>query len=342
MKPFSALLLLFLLATLLPAQEDNRRTITRNVTLDSSVFAVTDQVLVIAMNAGHNLLMTRENRSLDVTLLAPVEEVVIRFLAGERAGEAHELYVENTDSIDIKWDAEQAALTTNARPAERYAALARFRERTGTETDGGRVAERLTAAILADSLSAFSVELLRDYLDRFGADTNGYRHIVSVLDADERYHTPKIAGLLSRMRNAIEPLRIDLTAYDLEAFDTGDRKEPAPDRPTLIKVWFVNCAPCVADDRRIAADRKQDQFPAVRLIGLSIDREASVWRNYLQEKEAAGRHYRFNELRDFSDLIARVGVGGTMPLYLLLDPAGYLVETFNRYTDVKAYLAQDR
>lgn len=286
--------------------------------------------------------MTRDNRSLDVPLLAPVEEVVIRFMAGERAGEAHELYVENTDSIVIAWNAEQVALTTNARPVERYAALARFRERMTAETDGGQVAELTTDAILADSLSAFSVEYLRDYLERFGADTTGYRHIVSTLDADERYHTPKVAGLLSRMRNAIEPLRIDLTAYDLEAFDTYPPQESVSNGPTLIKVWFVNCPPCVADDRRIAADREQGQFPAVHLIGLSIDRETSVWRTYLREKEAAGSHYRFSELRDFGDLMARVGVGGTMPLYLLLDSDGFLVETFNRYADVKTYLVKGR
>jgi hypothetical protein len=343
MKPTPALLAFgLLLTTLLPAQEDNRRTIIRSVTLDTSVYAVADQVLVSAMNAGHNLLMTRNNRSLDVPLLAPVEEVLIRFMAGERAGETHELYVENTDSIVIAWDAEQAALTTNAYPTEREARWQRFRAWADQEQDAPAVAERLVAAVLADSLSVFSEHYLSYYRDRFATDTTGHRQIVTALAADERYRSHQVATLLAKLRNAIEPLRVDLSAYDLEVFAAAD-EEPLPAaRPTVVKLWFVNCPPCIADNRAIAADRDQGRFPAVDLIGLSIDQRSSTWRSYLEKTTESGWNYRFNDGREFRDFLARVGADGTMPLYLLLDPAGYLVETFNRYAEVKAYLEEDR
>jgi hypothetical protein len=67
-----------------------------------------------------------------------------------------------------------------------------------------------------------------------------------------------------------------------------------------------------------------------------------VWRNYLQKQEGTGLHYRFNDQQDFSDLIASVGADGRMPLYLLLDSGGYLVEVFNWYREWKAYLAAGR
>jgi hypothetical protein len=88
MKLISALLALCLLfvAIPLPAQEDNRRTLTRSVTLDTSVFAVAEELLFLATNTGYVLPVDREHPVVTIPLRAPVEKAAIRFMAGERGG----------------------------------------------------------------------------------------------------------------------------------------------------------------------------------------------------------------------------------------------------------------
>ncbi len=85
----------------------------------------------------------------------------------------------------------------------------------------------------------------------------------------------------------------------------------------LIDFWFVGCAPCIADHKRI----KSELYPefkksGVKIIGMSIDPDHLLWSNFVKKNNHPWQNYRI--LKEFGNFADEMAVSG-YPTYFVVD-----------------------
>ncbi|SCY27518.1 Thioredoxin-like [Nonlabens sp. Hel1_33_55] len=105
----------------------------------------------------------------------------------------------------------------------------------------------------------------------------------------------------------------------------------------LIDAWFVACPPCVTDHKIMAEELELLESKGVKVIGISIDQEYDVWKEYLVKNKYNWQNYRVNpdKPRDELDKDLRLGA---YPNYFLLNGNRNILISTNSYDEIKEYL----
>jgi thiol-disulfide isomerase/thioredoxin len=130
---------------------------------------------------------------------------------------------------------------------------------------------------------------------------------------------------------------------DLHNFDFYDTKNqlaqlspPGGDSLVLLDFWFLGCKPCMEQHQTLRTEWGSTEWPArVRLVGISIDREAEDWSAYLEQHRLDWPNYRTGP----RDLARHLGLRG-FPTYVLLDPSGRVLRKCHSYAEMRSFLHQ--
>lgn len=95
-------------------------------------------------------------------------------------------------------------------------------------------------------------------------------------------------------------------------------------------MWFINCPPCLKDHKLIATKQDFLKKHNVELIGISIDKDYSDWKNYLETNNYSWQNFR--EIDSLKRITADMGIW-SFPTYLHLDNEGNIKARFNSFSD---------
>jgi thiol-disulfide isomerase/thioredoxin len=105
----------------------------------------------------------------------------------------------------------------------------------------------------------------------------------------------------------------------------------------LLDLWFVNCPPCVRDHKIISKKLKSLEDNNIELIGISIDKNYSKWKNYLKSNSYNWRNFR--EVDSLKKITSDLGISD-FPTYILIEDNGRIKIKFNSYEDIENYLIE--
>lgn len=103
----------------------------------------------------------------------------------------------------------------------------------------------------------------------------------------------------------------------------------------LIDLWFVNCPPCVKDHKIISKNLDFLKKKNIELIGISIDKDYSKWKTYLETHNYDWKNFR--EIDSLKTITKDLGISG-FPTYVLLKDTGKIETIFNSYKQIEDYL----
>jgi len=106
---------------------------------------------------------------------------------------------------------------------------------------------------------------------------------------------------------------------------------------TILDVWFVGCAPCIADHKKI-----KNLLPVLRqkkaeLVSISNDDSYRTWRNYLRKNFYAWRQYKKPATAE--NIIRQLGIA-TFPTYVILDNTGKIILSTRSLDEVMKLVSQ--
>ena len=104
----------------------------------------------------------------------------------------------------------------------------------------------------------------------------------------------------------------------------------------LLDLWFIECAPCLADHKIMAGKREFLNSKNVELIGISIDQEQAEWKNFIAQKK-----YYWQNLREVDDPDKKLRTHlliSVFPTYLLIDGEGNILQRSNSYEEIEKHL----
>lgn len=104
----------------------------------------------------------------------------------------------------------------------------------------------------------------------------------------------------------------------------------------LLDLWFVNCAPCVEDHKRIVTQLDKLKDNNIELIGISTDNDYSKWKSYLEKHHYNWTNYR--EVENHDDRLRAKMLISDFPTYFLIDDQGKILKRTNRYSDIEKLL----
>ncbi|WP_127139779.1 TlpA family protein disulfide reductase [Flagellimonas marinaquae] len=103
----------------------------------------------------------------------------------------------------------------------------------------------------------------------------------------------------------------------------------------LLDFWFVNCPPCIRDHKLISKKLGLLKEKKVELIGISTDRNHSVWKEYLKKQNYNWKNYR--EIDSLKRVTKDMAIW-SFPTYLLLKSNGEIKARYNSFRDFEKAL----
>jgi len=144
--------------------------------------------------------------------------------------------------------------------------------------------------------------------------------------------------VLERVNTKLNDYPIDLSKYSFrDLSDEPVKIELETGKKYLIDAWFVNCPPCVVDHKIVATDLDLFEAKKVEIIGLSVDQEHEVWKQYLEKNNYNWRNYRVDQNKPQDELSKDLRLGA-FPNYILLNGSGKIEFSTNSYEEIKKHL----
>lgn len=145
-------------------------------------------------------------------------------------------------------------------------------------------------------------------------------------------------NVFEKVNTKLNDYPIELSKYsflDIEnetkelRLDTGSRY--------LIDAWFVACPPCVADHKVMAGELNLFDDKGIKIIGISVDQEYDVWKEYLVKNKYNWSNFRVDDNKPSDELKKDLRLG-VYPNYFLLNEYGNILISTNSYEEIKEYL----
>lgn len=130
-----------------------------------------------------------------------------------------------------------------------------------------------------------------------------------------------------------------IALQDFQFYNTDGKPtfiSPVKGKKYLLDLWFIECAPCLADHKIMAGKRELLNSSSVELIGISIDQDQAEWKNFLSQNK-----YYWQNLREVDDPDKKLRTHlliSAFPTYLLLDSEGNILQRSNSFAEIEKYL----
>ncbi|ADF51858.1 putative lipoprotein/thioderoxin [Zunongwangia profunda SM-A87] len=137
--------------------------------------------------------------------------------------------------------------------------------------------------------------------------------------------------------------KLRITELDIHSFSFYNLKNDivklnfVKDKTYLIDLWFANCPPCVKDHKVISKKLNFLENNNIELIGISIDKEHSKWKNYLKTNQYNWKNVR--QIDSLKTITQELGISA-FPTYLLIDNGREIKITFNAFEEIENYLTE--
>jgi hypothetical protein len=164
--------------------------------------------------------------------------------------------------------------------------------------------------------------------------TKRLQEALTDLNPDLKYHT--VFNVPQKIEKLLSLKQIDIGKYAYKTVSGEDTKIVLDASKTyLLDLWFVNCPPCIKDHKKFKENLSLLKENNIEFIGLSRDQDQEKWAKFVQEKSYPWKNYR-QAAYDGSmteDLMITV-----FPTYFLIEGDGTILQSFNAYNDVAAYI----
>lgn len=156
---------------------------------------------------------------------------------------------------------------------------------------------------------------------------------------DSKSTEPEIVREVVQPQDGIEKMQavVEGASMPLGQLTTIDRTEQSSEsfkgKALVLNYWATWCKPCMVDTPRF--QETAAEFPNVKFVSISIDRDFETWQSFIQDKNWSGSHYwiGMNETNpmysfSYSDLNAGdiKGVHVALPKYIIIGADGTIIK----------------
>jgi thiol-disulfide isomerase/thioredoxin len=211
-----------------------------------------------------------------------------------------------------------------------------YRELIQNKADSITIDNFLLENISQNTQSPFSYNIANPYIYRNQNDKAKIGKLFDILSTQSDTLKNHFISIHGKIENILK----------VNSLNTGDYKfvnienevsliELDKSKTYLLDFWFINCPPCIKDHKLISKKLDFLKEKNIELIGISIDRNHSKWKNYLKK-----HNYNWKNFREIDSLkrVTKDMAIWSFPTYLHLDNTGEIKARFNSFEDFEKTL----
>lgn len=197
------------------------------------------------------------------------------------------------------------------------------------KSDSSAIDNFLLENISENIQSPFSFKLAKAYIFRNQNDKAKIRRLFDTLSPQSDTLKNHVLSIHENLNNLLNLNYLNIGDYKFVNNENQVTSiEQDKTRKYLIDFWFVKCPPCVSDHKLISEKLDFLKEKNIELIGISIDRNHSVWKNYLKKHNYNWKNYR--EITSLKKLSKDMAIS-TYPTYFLLNNKGEIKARYNSF-----------
>ena len=213
----------------------------------------------------------------------------------------------------------------------------RYGDLLKSDADSASINEFLLEELNKNIDNPYSIEISKEFYRRNISRKNELQRIYEVLQhQDEMIKQHGINPVLA-IENILTTDRIDFNKFQFLDLNSQIASiVPEKDKTLLLDFWFVGCAPCIIDHRSIQNQLDKLEEKKIKVIGISIDHDHSLWKNFVEEKGYDWINYR--ESDNHSERMRAKLFISMFPTYMIVNPDGKIMLRTNSLEVVERYL----
>ncbi|MCV6606857.1 MAG: TlpA family protein disulfide reductase [Campylobacterales bacterium] len=134
--------------------------------------------------------------------------------------------------------------------------------------------------------------------------------------------------------------KIDFSPYTFKTTTkTSEKLVLEKGKKYLLDFWYLECAPCIKDHKKLAKKITDFRKNNIELIGFSIDRNTTKWRAYLKEHKYFWKNY--NQFKEKPNLKKDLKIS-LFPRYYLIDGKGNIEFEENQLSKVLEHIKKNK
>jgi len=182
----------------------------------------------------------------------------------------------------------------------------------------------------------FSFKIAKVYIYRNQNDKVKIGKLFDILSTQNHTLKNHILSIHENLENILNVNSLNMRDYKFANIENQITSiEQNKSKTYLIDFWFVNCPPCVSDHKLISEKLDFLKEKNVELIGISIDQNHSVWKNYLKKHNYNWKNYR--EITSQKRMTKDMTIS-TFPTYFLLNNNGEIKARYNSFENFEKTL----
>ncbi len=214
--------------------------------------------------------------------------------------------------------------------------LDNYKELTASETDSTIIDKFLISEIRNYMDTPFAHAITGKYLFRNQNNREKVDQVYRVMRMQTDSLKDHFINYNDRMVSILNVEAVQFDQYDLG--DINDQKATItldPSKQYLLDFWFVKCAPCIRDHKRIAKNFDIFAKNDIEIIGVSRDEKYSLWKRYLDKNEYQWTNVR--EQKPEKRLTYDLSIW-SFPTYTLIDHKGSIQARFSSFAQFENYI----
>jgi thiol-disulfide isomerase/thioredoxin len=188
-----------------------------------------------------------------------------------------------------------------------------------------------------DITSPFSIEIASQLYHKNINDKATLRKLFDLLQYQPEVIQKSLHSPYAAVEKVLTVSKVDWRDFQ---FYTTDGKlttiNTVKGKKYLLDLWFMECAPCLADHKIMMGKKELLAGKNVELIGISIDDYQDDWKNFLQHKNYFWKNLREND--DPEKKLRTKLLISLFPTYLLMDSEGNILQRSNSFTEIEKLL----
>jgi thiol-disulfide isomerase/thioredoxin len=205
------------------------------------------------------------------------------------------------------------------------------------KSDDVKINEFLLQELQKNIDNPFSIEIANQFFYRNQSNKHELIKIYEILKNQNSNIKNHVFSNYKKIENILNINKVNFSKFqffnienELTSIDISENKF------YLIDFWFINCPPCIKDHKIISDKLDFLETNNIELIGISIDRNQTEWKNFLEKNKYRWINYREVDL-DEKKLTENMLITA-FPTYLLLDNEGTILYRTNSFSDVEKEL----
>jgi len=212
----------------------------------------------------------------------------------------------------------------------------KYQQLIKTSADSMAIDEFLIAGIRDHLDTPLSHTIVGDFLDRNQNNRKKVDKVYRILRTQTDSIQSHFTSHYDRMKSILDVEAVKFDQYDLG--DIHDQKiniSLDASKQYLLDFWFLRCAPCIRDHKRIAANYDIFENNNIELISISRDDHFKSWSNYLNKNNYEWLNVR--EQKPEKRLTYDLSIW-SYPNYTLIDHKGSIQTQFSSFAQFENYI----